>query len=146
MVRTQMATAAGLRVPGLIQGKSMGSMAAVALFLDDVAALAEGGADFLGYAEILSLDAHAIPTDRVAAFPKLFQRFGVAFPAFFREDHGFLLKSGLVVDMAGHAVDALSGMFGFHPGLEETGSHPLVAFHAEPGIHLGSFVPGTHAG
>jgi len=121
-------------------------MAAVALFLDDVAALAEGGADFLGYAEILSLDAHAIPTDRMAAFLKLLQRFGVAFSTFFREDHGFLLGSCLVVDMASHAMDALLGVFGFHPGLEKAGSHPLVAFHAEPGVHLGRFIPGAHAG
>jgi hypothetical protein len=121
-------------------------MATVAPFLNDMTALAKSRADFLGYAEILSLDAHAIPADRVAAFLKLFQRFGVALPAFFREDHGLLLRGHLVVHMAGHAVDALPGMLRFHPGLKKAGGYSLVTFHAKPRVHLGSFVPRTHAG
>jgi hypothetical protein len=85
-------------------------MATVATFLDDVTALAESGTDLLGDAKEFSLDSHAIPTDRVAAFFKIFQRFRVAFPAFFRKDHGFLLGSRLVIGMAGHAMDSLLGV------------------------------------
>jgi hypothetical protein len=82
----------------------------------------------------------------MAALAKFLQLFGVTFPAFFRKDHGFLFGGRLVVDMAGHAMDALLGMLGFNPGLEETGRDSLVAFHAEPRVHLGSFVPCAHTG
>jgi len=62
-------------------------MAAVAPFLNDMTAFTESGTDLMGDAEELSLDSHAIPADRVAAFPKIFQRFGVALSASFRKDH-----------------------------------------------------------
>jgi hypothetical protein len=48
--------------------------------------------------------------------------------------------------MAGHTVDAIPGMLGFHPGLKETGGYSLVAFHAKSGVHLGRFVPRPHTG
>jgi hypothetical protein len=48
VIRPKMTASAGFRVPGLFQGKFMGRMAAVTPFLDDVTALTEGGADFLG--------------------------------------------------------------------------------------------------
>jgi len=121
-------------------------MAAVAPFLNDMTAFTESGTDLMGDAEELSLDSHAIPADRVAAFLKIFQWFGVAFSAFFRKDHGFLFGGRLVIDMAGHAVDALPGMFRFHPGLKQAGGYSLVTFYAKPRVHLGSFVPHTHAG
>ena len=124
----------------------MGGMAAVAPLLDDMTALAESASDFLRDAEKLPLGSHAVPTDRVAAFLKVFQGFGMAFPAFFRKDHGLLFSGRLVIGMAGHAVNAPRCMLGFNPGLEETGGHALVAFHAKSGVHVGCFIPGAHAG
>jgi hypothetical protein len=93
----------------------MGIMATVTFFLNDVAALTEGGADLLRNGEIFPMGAHAIPAYRVTAFPKLLYRLGMAFPAFFRKDHGLLVRSSLMVDVAGHTVDALLGMLRFYP-------------------------------
>jgi len=146
MIRAEMTGTAGLRVPGFLQRKPVGGMAAIAPFLDDMAALAKSGADFCGNGEILPLTPHPLPGYGMPAPAEFFHLFGMTFPAFLRKDHGFLFRSHLVVDMAGHAVDALLGMFGFHPGLEETWSDPLVAFHAESWVQIGSFVPPTHAG
>jgi len=124
----------------------MGSMAAVAPFLDGVTALAESGTDFLGDAEELSLGSHAIPTDRVATFLKIFQRFGVAFSTFFRKDHGFLLGGRLVVSMAGHAMDPLLGVFRLHPRLEKARRYSLVTLHAKTRVHLGSLITRANTG
>jgi hypothetical protein len=121
-------------------------MAAVAPFLDNMTALAESDSDFLRDPEELSLGSHTVPADRVPAVLKVFQGFGVAFPAFFRKDHGFLLGGHLVVYMAGHAMNALLGVLRFHPGLKKAGRYSLVTLHAEPRVHLRNLVARAHAG
>ncbi len=114
----------------------MGGMATVTLFLNHVAALAEGCADLLRDAQVFSLNSHSIKPDRMATLPELLQLFGMALPAFFREDHGFLVRSDLMVDVAGHAMDAFFGMLRIYPGLEKPGCPLLVAGHTESGVHL----------
>jgi hypothetical protein len=121
-------------------------MAAIAAFLDDVATLTEGRPDFLGDPEVFPLAPHPVPPDRVAALFELLQLLGMAFPAFIREDHGFLLKGSLVVNVAGHAMDALLGMLRFHPGLKKAGGYSLMTFHAKSRIHLRSRCFGKKTG
>jgi hypothetical protein len=111
-------------------------MATVALFLNHVATLAEGCADLLRDAQIFSLNSHSIKPDRMAALPELFQLLGMALPAFFREDPRLLLGGCLMVDVAGHAMDAFFGMLRIYPGLEKPGCPLLVAGHAKSGVHL----------
>jgi hypothetical protein len=55
---------------------------------------------------------------------------------FFGKNHGFLIRSSLVVDVAGNAIDPVTCMFRFDPRLEETGRPLLVAGDAEPYINL----------
>lgn len=137
VVRAEMATAAGLWVPGLCQGKPMGGMAAVTSFLDDVATLAIGRPDFLRDAQIFPVGPHPLPAHGVAALFKLLNLLTMAFSALFRKDHGFLFRGCLMVDMTGHAVDAVLGMLRFHPGLEKPRRYSLVTFHAKSRVHFG---------
>ena len=111
-------------------------MATVASFLDDVAAFAIGCPDPLRDSKKFPVAPHPVPGYGVTAFVKIGQLFGMTLPAFFREDHGFLLRGCLVVDVTGHAVDALLGMLRFHPGLEQTRRYSLVTFHAKSRVHL----------
>src|SRR3972149_6170859 len=99
MIRSQMATSAGLRISCLFQGKLMRGMAAVTPFLDDMASFTEGSPNFLRNGEVFSLNSHSFKPDRMAAFPELCQFFLVAFSAFFREDHGLLLRGDLVINV-----------------------------------------------
>lgn len=123
----------------------MRSVAAVTLFLYDMAALAESGADLLGKGQVFALGTHAVPRYGMTALLEFGLLLGVTFAAFFREDHGFLFGRGLVVQMAGHALDPFFRMFRLRPRLEEAGGHPLMAFHAESRVHLGRLGAGTNA-
>lgn len=83
----------------------------------------------------------------MAALPELLQLLGMALSAFFWKDHGFLIRSCLVVDMAGHTMDPFLGVLRFHPGLEKPRRDSLVTFHAKSGVHLGGLLSGsTNAG
>jgi len=93
----------------------MGRMATVTPFLNHVTTLAESGPNLLWDAEILSLDSHSVKPNRVTALSELLQLFFMAFPAFFRENHGLLIRSSLVVDVAGDTMDPILCVFGFDP-------------------------------
>jgi hypothetical protein len=114
-------------------------MTAITPFLDTVTALTEGGSDFLGNGKILSLDPHSIKPYRMTAILKFFQLLQVALTAFFRENYGLLIRSSLVVDMAGDAIDSVLRMFRFYPGLKEARCSFLVAGDAESHIDLFHF-------
>jgi hypothetical protein len=143
MIRAEMAGSAGLRVSGLFQGKPVGGVAAITSLLDDMATLAEGGADLLRNGKVFSLNPHSIKPDRMAALPELCKLLLVAFSTFFRKDHSFLFRGCLMVDVAGHTMDTLLGMFRFHPGLEKPRRDSLVTFHAKSGVHLGGLLGGS---
>jgi len=89
----------------------MRRVATVAPPLHHVAALAKGGPNLRGDSQILSLDAHTLKADRMAPLSEFIQLGLVAFPAFIREDHRFLFRRGLVIDMAGDTIHTLLGMF-----------------------------------
>jgi len=108
----------------------MRGVATVTSFFDDVAALAELGADFLRNAQVFSLNSHSLKRDGMAALPELLQLLGMAFPALVGENHGFLPISGLVVGVTGDAVYPILGVRGFHPGLEKRRCSFNVATHA----------------
>ena len=93
----------------------MGAVAAVTLLLNAVAALTEGRTDLLRNTEVFPLDSHPIKCDRMPSFLELLELFLVALSAFIRKDHGFLIGCGLMVNVAGHAVDAILCMLRFHP-------------------------------
>jgi hypothetical protein len=83
MIGTEVAGSAGIGVARFFQGKSVRSVAAVAPFLHDVAALAKGRADLLGDTQVFSMGAHPIPPHGVPALAELLQLVGVAFPPHF---------------------------------------------------------------
>jgi len=112
---------------------------AITPFLDAVTAFTEGGSDLLRNAKILSLNPHSIKTYRMPAILKFFHLLRVALTAFFRENHGLLIRSSLVVDMAGDAIDSVLCMFRFYPGLKEARCSFLVAGDAESHIDLFHF-------
>ena len=112
----------------------MGGVATVTSFFDDVAALAEWGADFLRDAQVFSMNSHSLKRDGMAALPELLQLLGMALPALVRENHGFRHVSGLVVGVTGDAVYSILGMLGFHPGLEEAGGSFYMAAHTVSGL------------
>jgi hypothetical protein len=112
----------------------MGVMATVALFLNAVAALAEGRTDLLRDAKVFSLNSHAVKPDGMTALAKLLQLFGMALSTFIREDQGLLFGSCLVVDMAGHAMDPFLCVFRFHPRLKKSWRYLLVTADAESRI------------
>jgi hypothetical protein len=85
-------------------------MAAVASFLDNMTAFAEGCPDFLGDAQIFPVNPHSIPSHGMATLLKLCKFLFVALPALFREDHGFCFKRRLMIRMAGDAVDSFFRM------------------------------------
>jgi hypothetical protein len=114
-------------------------MTAITPFLDTVTALTEDGSDFLGNAKILSLNAHPIKPYRMPAILKFFQLLRMALTAFFWENHGLLIRSSLVVDVAGDAIDPILCMFRFYPGLKEARCSFLVAGDAESHIDLFHF-------
>ena len=93
----------------------MGSMAAVAPFLDRMATFTKSSPNFLRNTKVLSLDTHAIKADRMPALMELLQLFFVAFSAFIGENHSLLLRSCLVVNVAGHTMDPIFCMFGLDP-------------------------------
>jgi hypothetical protein len=78
----------------------------------------------------------------MAAFPESFELLRMAFSAFFWKDHRLLVRSSLMVNVAGHAMDPLLGMLRFHPGLEKARSYLLVAGHTKSGIHLDRLLRG----
>ncbi len=112
----------------------MRGVATVTSFFDNMAALAEGGPDFLRNAQIFSLNSHSIKPDGMAALPELLQLLGMAFPALVGENHGFRLISSLVIGMTGDAVYSILGMLGFHPGLKEAGGSFYMAAHTVSGL------------
>jgi hypothetical protein len=120
-------------------------MTAITPFLDTVTALTEGGSDFLGNAKIFTLNPHSIKPYRMPALLKLFKLLRMALPAFFRENHGLLIRSSLVVNVAGDAIDSVLRMFRFDPGLKEARCSFLVAGDAEPHIYLFHFFGGSGA-
>jgi len=120
-------------------------MAAVTFFFNDVAPFTEGTSDFLRNGKILSLNPHSIKSYRMPALLELFKLLRMALPAFFWENHGLLIRSSLVVDMAGDAVDSVLRMFRFYPGLKEARCPFLVAGDAEPHIDLFHFFWGSGA-
>jgi hypothetical protein len=120
-------------------------MTAITPFLDTVTALTEGGPDFLRNAKILSLNPHSIKPYRMPALLKFFQLLRVALTAFFRENHGLLIRSSLVVDVAGDAIDPILCMFRFYPGLKEAGCPFLVTGDAESHIDLFHFFRSSRA-
>ncbi len=88
----------------------MRRMAAVAPFLDNVTALAKRR-PYLGWnSKIFALDPHSIKRNGVTALLKLFKRLGMTFTALVRENHGLLLGSRLVVDVASDAMDPVLRM------------------------------------
>jgi hypothetical protein len=111
VIRAQVTASAGIRLPCLLQRKFVGGVAAVASFLDDMTAFTESGTDLLRDTEVFPLDSHPFEADGMTALPKIGQFLFMAFPAFFREDHGLLFGSGLVVDVAAHAMDSFFCMF-----------------------------------
>ncbi len=110
-------------------------MAAVALFLNAVAALAEGRTDLLRDAKVFSLNSHAVKPNGMTALAKLLQLFFVTLPAFIRKDQGLLFGSCLVVDVAGHAMDPFLCVFRFYPRLKKSWSDLLVTADTEPWIN-----------
>jgi hypothetical protein len=114
-------------------------MTAITPFLNAVTAFTEGSPDFLRNAKVLSLNAHSIKSYRMPALLKFFQLLRMALTAFFRENHGLLIRSSLVVLMAGDAMDPILCMFRFYPGLKEAGCSFLVAGDAESHINLFHF-------
>ena len=112
----------------------MRGVAAVTSFFDDVATLAEGGADFLRKAQVFSLNSHSLKRDGMTALPELLQLLGMAFPALVGENHGFRLISSLMIGMTGDAVYSILGMLRFHPGLEEAGGSFYMAAHTVSGL------------
>jgi len=115
VIRTEVTASAGIRVSCLFQGESMGGMAAVASFLDHVAAFTESSSNFLRNTKVLSLDTHAIKADGMSALTELLQLSFMTLPTFFRENHGLLLRGSLMVDVAGHTMDIILCMLRFHP-------------------------------
>ena len=114
----------------------MRGMAVVTSFLDAVTALTESRADLLGDAQVFPLDSHSFESDGMSALLKLLQLFLMTLSTFLWKHKGLLLSGGLVVNVAGHAMDPIFRMFRFNPGLEKPGSHFLMAIHAEAWIHL----------
>jgi hypothetical protein len=108
----------------------MRGVATVTSFFDDVATLAELGADFLRNAQVFPLNSHSLKRDGMAALPELLQLLGMALPALVRENHGFRHVSGLVVGVTGDAVYPILGVRRFHPGLEKRRGSFYVAAHA----------------
>jgi hypothetical protein len=109
-------------------------MAAVTSFFDNVAALAEGGANFLRNAQVFSLNSHSLKRDGVTAFTELIQLLGMASPALIGKNHGFRPISGFVIGVTSDAVYSILGMLGFHPGLEESGGSFYMAAHTVSGL------------
>jgi len=114
----------------------MRGVATVASFLNEVAALTKGGADFLRDTKVFPLDSHPVETNGVTTLPKLSQPFRVTFSTFFWENHRFLLGGCLMVDVTSHAVDAFPGMLRLNPRLEEPGCYLLMAGDAKAHVHL----------
>jgi hypothetical protein len=139
VIGAEVAGTAGGRVSRLFQRKPMRGMAAVTFFLDAVTALTEGGADFLGDAQVFPLNSHPFKSDGMSALLKIFQLFLVTFSAFIRENHRLLFSGGLMVNVAGHTMDAIFCVFRFNPRLEKPGCHFLMTIHAESWVHLRNF-------
>jgi hypothetical protein len=106
-------------------------MTAITSFLDTVTAFTEGGPDFLRDTKIFTLNPHSIKPYRMPALLELFQLLRVAPPAFFRKNHRLLIRSGLMVDVAGDAIDPILCMFWFYPGLKEPWRPLLMAGDTE---------------
>jgi len=123
----------------------VGGMTAIAPFLDAVTAFTEASSDFLRNGKILSLNPHSIKPYRMPAILEVFKLLRMALPAFFRENHGLLFRCGLVVDVAGDAIDSVLRMFRLYPGLKETRCSFLVAGDAESHIDLFHFFRGSGA-
>src|SRR4030042_6271504 len=100
MIRTQVTSSTGVRGPCLIQREPVRSVAAITLFLDTVTAFTEGGSDFLRNTKIFTLNPHSIKPYRMPALLKFFQLLRMALTALFGENHGLLIGSSLVVDVA----------------------------------------------
>jgi hypothetical protein len=81
----------------------------------------------------------------MTALPEFIQLVFVTISTLFWKDHGFLFGSGLVVDMAGDAIDSVLRMFRFYPGLKEPRGPFLVAGDTEPHIDLFHFFRGSGA-
>jgi hypothetical protein len=145
MIRTKMANSTGIWISCLIQREPMRGMTAITPFLDAVTAFTESGSDFLRNAKILSLNAHPIKPYRMPAILKFFQLLRMALTTFFRKNHGLLIRSSLVVDMAGDAIDPILCMFRFYPRLKEARCPFLVARDAEPYIDLFYFFRSSSA-
>ncbi len=105
----------------------MRGVATVASLFDDVAAFTERGADLLRNAQVFPLRAHPLKGDRMAALPELLQLLRMAAPALLRIHERLLVGGGLVIDMAGNAMDAFLRVLRVDPGLEEAGGPLLVA-------------------
>ncbi|OGP94447.1 MAG: hypothetical protein A2157_01475 [Deltaproteobacteria bacterium RBG_16_47_11] len=140
MIRTEVADSTGVWISCLVQREPVRGVAAITPFLDTVTALTEGGSDFLRNAKILSLNSHSIKPYRMPAILKFFQLLRVALTAFFRKNHGLLLGSGLVVDVASNTVNPILRMFRFYPGLKEARGPFLVAGDTKPYVDLFHFL------
>jgi len=139
VIGAKVAGTTGGRVSRLFQRKPMRGMAAVTFFLDAVTALTEGRADFLGDAQVFPLDSHPFESDGMSALLKIFKLFLVTFSAFIGENHRLLLSGGLMVNVAGHTMDAIFCVFRFNPGLEKPRRYLLMTIHAESWVHLRNF-------
>jgi hypothetical protein len=111
MIRAEVANSTGVWISCLMQRESMRGVAVIAPFLDTVTALTESGSDFLRNAKVLSLNPHSIKRDRMATLPEFFQLVFVTLSARFWKDHGFLLGGGLMVNVAGDAMNPVFSVF-----------------------------------
>jgi hypothetical protein len=136
MIRAKMATSTGIRISRLLQRKFMGVMATVTSFLNAMTSLTKSCPDFLRDGEIFSLYSHSLKPDGMAAPFELLQFLFVALPTFIRENHRLLFRGRLVIDMTGHAMNALFCMFRFDPGLKKPGGHLLMTVHTESRVHV----------
>jgi len=139
MVRTEVANSTGIGISCLIQRKPVRGVTVVTPFLDTMTAFTEGGTNFLGNGKVLSLNAHPIKRNSMAPHLELCESVLMTLSTLFWKDHGLLFGGGLVVDMAGDAIDSVLCMFRFYPGLKETRGPFLVAGDAEPHVDLFHF-------
>src|SRR4030067_3217440 len=93
MIRTEVANSAGIRISCLVQREPVRGVAAIAPFLDAVAAFTEGGTNFLGNNKGISLNPHSIKRDRMSTFPELLQLVFMTLSTLFGKDHGLLFGS-----------------------------------------------------
>jgi hypothetical protein len=114
----------------------MRGMTAITSLLDDMASFTKGGPDFLRDGKIFSLDSHPFKRNGMTAHSKLGHLLFVTLRAFFRDDHGLLLRGKLVVNVTGHAMNTIFGMLRFDPRLKQSRGHLLMAVHTEPWVHI----------